>query len=265
MTADHHDHDHEDDFVLDLLGDVEFADIQVITEDQIGLVLGDDLAEHLMAMLGRTAPQVYTPKRGTPEYRCMLENGAATTTTQQHASGIRHLWLNYRWPGVVDYMEVLIRRICENAARFGHLAQDAEGHPRLDKILKTEQDEADLMETAVAVSNEPGATDHGYDFPAALEVGKELVRNMAEWNPVFQQAIDACADGHPEQVRPLLVRLAGLREDADRVIQGTLVLALASTAVADPAAALRDVTASGTPAGEPAPAHRRAKGRKRHN
>lgn len=267
MTADHtHDHHDDDGFelppILGILDTANITNIQVITEDQLGGIIGPDMLDHLMGMLGRSVAQVYTPKRGTEEYRDMLEQGARTTDMDGLTSGIGHLWASYRWPGIVDYMDVLIRRIvsCPQPT-----VQDHEGHPRLDLILASEQTEEDLMETAVAVSNEPYAKEQGLDFKGALEIGMQLVAHMDEWRPICQAAIDACADGKPEMIRPILVKLPGLRDDRERVVQGVLVLALACIAVSNPFAALRNCVEYDTPASELAHVQRRAKGRNRHN
>lgn len=269
MTADHHHHTHDDDGdgfemppILGFLDTANITGIQVIGEGELAAIIGPDMLDHLMGMLGRSVARVYTPKRGTEDYRTMLDEGARATDLEGLTSGISHLWTSYRWPGVVDYMEVLIRRI---VASPQPLIQDSKGRPQLDLILSTSQTEEDLMETAVAVSNEPYAQEQGFDFMGALEIGKELVRNMDEWRPVYQEAINLCADGEPEMVRPTLVKLPGLREDRDRVVQGVLVLALACIAVSNPLAALRNCMEYDTPAGELAPVHRRAKGRNRHN
>ena len=268
MTADHtHHHDDHDDegyrmpSILGILNSAQVTGIQVITEGELAGIIGPNMLDHLMAMLDPRDVQVYTPKRGTPEYRDMLEQGARTTDLEGITSGVGHLWTSYRWPGIVDYMEVLIQRI---VASPQPLVQDSRGRPRLDLILATDQTEADLMETAVAVSNEPYAKEQGMDFKGALAIGLELVRHMDEWRPLYQEAINHQADGNPELVRPVLVRLPGLREDRERVAQGVLVLALASIAVSNPLAALRNHVEYDTPAGELAPLQRRAKGRKRH-
>jgi hypothetical protein len=259
------DHDHDDRFdlppIMGILSEGAVSGIQVITEGELAGIIGPDMLDHLMAMLDPRDVQVYTPKRGTQDYRDMLEHGAEVTDLKGVTSGLGHLWDSYRWPGIVDYMEVLVQRI---VAHPQPLVQDSRGRPRLDIILSTAQDEAQLMETAVAVSNEPYAKEQGLDFMGALAVGKELVRHMQEWRPIYQEAINHQADGHPELVRPALVKLPGLREDRDRVMQGALVLALAAISVSDPRAALDQCVEHDTPESELPRAQRRAKGRNRH-
>lgn len=246
--------------ILDYLDTVKISEIQVIAEDELARIIGPDMVDHLMGLLDRAVPEVYTPKRGTDDYRAMLEQGAQATEVESLSSGIGHLWSSYRWPGIVDFMELLVQRICTYASPP---VQDCQGRPRINKIIKTEQDEADLMETAVAVSNEPGAAAQGLDFNGALETGKQLVRHLQGWLPVYQDALNACAAGDKELIRPLLVRLPGLRDDRDRVVQGTLVLALAAIAVSNPLAAMQNLLAYGTPESELLPVHMGTKGSKR--
>lgn len=248
------------DIVHQLLGDdVKVTDIQVVDEHELSFLVGPDLLEDLMAMLGRSHPELYAPRRGTPQYREMLEQGARTSDMDALTRGINHIWSSYRWPGVVDYMELLIKRICDHS---NHLVEDAAGVPQLHMIIRTGQNEADLLETAVAVSNEPDAQAHGFGFSNALELGKRLVGYIEAWRPGFQEALRAQSGGHPEQVRPALVRLPGLRDDQEHVLQGVLVLALASIAITDPHAAQQHLIAHGTPASYFQPVRMRTKGKK---
>lgn len=255
-------HPHETSIVHRLLGDnVEITDVQVIGEHELSLIVGPDMLDQLFALLDRRTTSLYTPRRGTPEYREMLEHGAETSDMEALTQGINHIWHSYRWPGVVDFMDLLIRRICEYS---NPLVQDADGVPQLSMIIRTGQDEADLMETAVAVSNEPEAAAHGYDFATSLELGKLLVSYIESWRPHFQDALRACTAGHPEEIRPILVRLPGLREEQERVLQGVLVLALATCAVSDPLTAARHLVAYGTPASDVLPYQISTKRPKRH-
>lgn len=263
MAADNFTQDHElgINIVHQLLGnDVEITDIQVVDEHELSFLVGPDMAEQLMAMLGRSHPELYAPRRGTPQYREMLEHGTRTSDMDALTRGINHIWSSYRWPGVVDYMELLIKRICDYS---NHLTEDADGVPQLHLIIRTGQNEADLLETAVAVSNEPDAQAHGFGFTNALELGKRLVGYIEAWRPTFQEALRAQSCGHPEQVRPILVRLPGLRDDQEHVLQGVLVLALAALAISDREAARQYLIANGTPAGAFLPVRMRTKGSKR--
>jgi hypothetical protein len=263
VAADNFTEDHElgISIVHRLLGDdVDISDIQVVDEHELSFLVGPDMVEQLMAMLGRSHPELYTPRRGTPQYREMLEQGARTSDMDALTRGINHIWSSYRWPGVVDYMELLIKRICDHS---NHLVEDAAGVPQLHLIIRTGQNEADLLETAVAVSNEPDAQAHGFGFSNALELGKRLVGYIEAWRPGFQEALRAQSGGHPEQVRPALVRLPGLRDDGEHVLQGVLVLALAAVAIANPEVARQQLIANGTtPASYFQPVRTRTKGRK---
>lgn len=247
--------------VHQLLGDeAEIVDVQLIGERDLELIIGPDMLEQLLVMLGQQHPEVYTPRRGTHDYREMLAHGAQTTDMEALTHGISHIWQAYRWPGVLDYMELLIARICDYSTP---LTQDENGVPQIHMIIKTGQDEADLLETAVAVSNEPGAEEHGYDFSTALKLGKRLVSYVESWRPTLQEALRAQSADHPELVRPILVHLPGLRDDHERVLQGVLVTALAAVAVSNPHATRQQLLDNGIPVGDFLPVRKGAKRNKR--
>lgn len=259
MSTDHDNTPETPDFLDGV--DLKFSHIQVISEQELHALIGPGLLDTLMGLLDRYDPEPYLPRRGTADYRQMLEGGADTTDLHALTGGIGTLWNGYGWPAMVDFMGVLIDRIVTYAP---DAVRDRRDVPRLNRIIKTGQDEADLMETAVHVANEPGAKEAGYDFLAALELGKQLVGYVDQWIPIYQQAIEAgCRD---EMTRPHLVRLPGLREgtDRDQVVQGVLVLALAAMACTNPVATLANMVDDGARTGELDPRTQRAIGRYRH-
>jgi hypothetical protein len=234
VTADH-EHDDMPPLLRKLLSDSEFQAAH-ITADELGDLLGVGGLRGLLDVVER-AQEPTMPKRGTPWYREVLEVGTQETNVLGLINGIHDLWRTYGWPALVDFMELMIKNMGEQSP---HLARDAYGNVQLGKLLKTNHTEAELMETAVHISNNP-SNEYTMDFTEALESGQRIARTVGSWIPGLQNALNAASRGDMDGVRPCLVQLPGLRgpdADTEAIAQGVLVLSLAHMAVVNPLAAL---------------------------
>lgn len=234
MSADH-EHDDIPPLLRKLLGDSE-VQVAHITADELGDLLGVGGLRGLLNVMEH-AQKPPMPKRGTRWYREVLEAGTQEINVRGLVNGIHDLWRTYGWPALVDFMEMMIKGMGEQAP---NLSRDAYGNVQLGKLLKTNHTEAELMETAVHISNNP-RSDSTMDFTQALESGQRIARTVGSWIPGLQNALNAASRGDMEGVRPYLVQLPGLRgpdADTEAIAQGVLVLSLAHMAVVNPLAAL---------------------------
>lgn len=234
MTADH-EHDDIPPLLRKLLNGSE-VQVAHISADELGDLLGVGGLRGLLDVVEQ-AQKPPMPKRGTRWYREVLEVGAQETNVRGLINGIHELWHTYGWPALVDFMELMINNMGKQTPT---LARDVYGNVQLGKLLKTNHTEAELMETAVHISNHP-SRECTMDFTEALESGQRIARTVGSWMPGLQNALNAASRGDEDSVRPFLVQLPGLRgQDADMeaIAQGVLVLSLAHMAVTNPLAAL---------------------------
>lgn len=203
--------------------------------DDLSIILGTDLGSLVESLLAQATPSIRYPKRNTDEYKQMLQDGINCLELNGVIAGIKQLRDGYGHIGLVDFMATLVRSMEKYAP---DQARDAFGMVRIDKILRTDHDEAELMETAVHIANAPGAAEQGFDFGGALEAGLEIVDTVDSWLPHFQNALRAAAQGDLAQVRAALVQLPHLKDTSDEKVsmttQGVLVLAMAHMAVTRP-------------------------------
>lgn len=216
---------------LDFL--LENAEVQVISSAELHTLLGTDLHTLVETLLTGAVPMRY-PKRNSAEYRQMLQDGIACESLNGVIDGIRQVWDGYGFIGWVDFMGALITSIEKHTPDAG---RDAYGMVRIDKILRTDHDEGELMETAVHIANAPNAAQQGFDFASALDAGLEIVATVDSWMPSWQEALRCAASGNTAGMRAALVKCPGLKdEDKQRMnIQAVLVLAMAHMAVVRPA------------------------------
>lgn len=217
----------------------EDVKVQEVTADELGGLLGEDLLDTLLAMLGHAVHDDGMPRRGTEEYRQMLERGATTTDTKDLVSGLGNLWQGYQWRGLLDFQALLIRRMAEITP---DVARDQDGNARLDKILNLKHTEEDMLATAVELSNDPRAEGTNLSFSGFFDMGMELRDAVASWVPYFQAALDAASRDDTDGIRVHLAKLPRLRDEAfhEMAVQATFVLALAHLAVYDPYALMRE-------------------------
>lgn len=217
--------------------------VQEITGEELHTLLGGGLGGLLDDLLGgsldhllaQAVPTMRYPKRNSEEYREMLRSGMECRDLNGVIAGIRQVREGYGWIAWVDFCMELIKAMEEHTPDE---ARNAYGHVRIDKILRTDHDEAELMETAVAIANSDRAPEQGFTFASALDAGLEIVRTVDSWMPGFQQAL-ACAHVHDDAgIRAALAALPDIKSnDPDRLsmtTQGVLVLAMAHMAVVRP-------------------------------
>ena len=223
--------DNRDDIVDTFLD--EGIHVQVLTEAELRSVLGRGLGDVIETLLLGAVPTMRYPKRNSREYQDMLQDGANCEELQATISGIRQVWEGYGFIGWVDFMGVLITSIELHAP---DAMRDAFGLVRLDKILRTDHDEAELMETAVKIANDPGAAEKGFDFTGALTAGLEIVATVDTWMPGFQQALRCAHARDTAGMRAALVNLPGIKDEEHlhNNIQAVLVLAMAHMSVTRP-------------------------------
>lgn len=229
----------------------EFEDaglyVTEISGEELGILLGGDLgslldsllSDALPDLLARATPHMHYPKRNSREYKDMMKSGLECEDVNGLVSGIKSVWDGYGWIGLVDFMGACMVSI---AALAPDDYRDAFGLVRIDKILRTNQDEAELMETAVKISNDPEAAAKGMDFTSALNVGLEIVARVDSWFPYFQQALNAACRQDHATMRAALSQCPGLKDadDISMTVQGVFVLGLAQMAVARPHNALTE-------------------------
>lgn len=229
--------DDRDDIVGTFLD--EGVHVQVITEAELNSLLGTDIGTLVETLLLGAVPSMRYPKRNSREYLDMLQDGANCEDLQAAINGIRQVWEGYGWIGWVDFMAVLITSI-EMHSPDG--ARDVFGMVRIDKILRTDHDEAELMETAVKISNDPQAADRGFDFAGALSAGLEIVATVDTWMPGFQQALRCAGARDRAGVRAALAGLPGIKteDNLSNNIQAVLVLVMAHMSITRPANVLAE-------------------------
>lgn len=226
MAAD--DHDNPLDFLLDNV------QVQVITEDELrGMLHGSDLGSLVETLLLGAVPAMRYPKRNTAEYKQMLQDGINCEDLNGVIQGIRQVWEGYGFIGWVDFMATLVVSL---ELHTPNSARDAYGMVRIDKILRTDHDEGELMETAVHIANAPNAAEQGFDFASALDAGLEIVATVDSWMPYWQQALRCAASHDTAGMRAALVKCPGMKDEERQrmTIQAVLVLAMAHMAVTRP-------------------------------
>lgn len=217
--------------------------VQEITGDDLSELLGGGLGDLLNGLLdgaldhllAQAVPTMRYPKRNSAEYREMMQSGLECRDLNGIIAGIRQVREGYGWIGWVDFCMALIKAMEKHTPAE---ARNAYGHVRLDKILRTDHDEAELMETAVHIANSKEGPEQGYTFTSALDAGMEIVRTVDSWFPGIQQAL-ACAHARDDAgIRAALAALPDMKcNDPERLsmtTQGVLVLAMAHMAVARP-------------------------------
>jgi hypothetical protein len=230
--------------VRDLFGDG--VDIQAIPleDHELAAIIGLDLGDVVAQILADRRVHENLPKRGTSEYRAMLRQGVECTDIHAVVSGIRDIAHHYGWPGLVDFQTLLVRGIEQQAPE---LMRDDDGNVRLESVLRTHRDEAEMMEVAVQISNRDSVDTRGMDFTEALATSVKINDMVQLWLPFYQEAVDAArresGQSGDAAVRAALVRLPGLREPDHEEwnVQGVLVLALAHMCVTDPLGVLEKV------------------------
>lgn len=231
--------DHDPGYLLRSLLN-EDVEVQEVTADELGNLLGDGLLDILMPMLDKVVPANDLPRRGSEDYRQMLERGATTTDSHELVTGLGHLWRGYRWRGLLDFQAVLIRRMAELAP---DVVRDADGNARLDKILNLKHTEEDMLATAVELSNSPRTEGTNLSFSGFFNMGMELRDAVDSWVPHFQDALDAASQDDTDGIRVHLAKLPRLRDESfhEMAVQATFVLGLAHLAVYDPWAVMREI------------------------
>lgn len=223
----------------------EFEDaglyVTEVTGEELGILLGGDLgtlldsllSDALPDLLARATPHMHYPKRNSREYKDMMQSGLECQDVSGLVSGIKSVWDGYGWIGLVDFMGACTLSI---AALAPDEFRDAYGLVRIDKILRTNQDEAELMETAVRIANDPDAEAKGFTFASALDTGLAIVAHVDTWIPHFQQALHAACRHDHAAMRAALVQCPGLKdpEKISMSVQGVFVLGLAQMAIARP-------------------------------
>jgi hypothetical protein len=228
--------------------------------DQLRVILGPDLMEQISALLDNLIPQTQYHPRGSDEYLAALETGAHVSDINEIIHGLGVLWEGYGWRAVVDFQELIIHQIVRLSVPT---VQDSYGRTRLNKLVAVDPDDVALMTTAVNIANAPDARPHERDFTWAYQMGKTMADNNREWFALFQKAVEACEQGRSDRVWPILAGLPGLKDNRDRMMQGTLSLALAAMCLRDPVGSAVNMLNAGVPRSEFEPALlRRAQARR---
>lgn len=238
-------------------GPVEIT-VQAITLDDLGVLLPRELLQQLSGLLEDIVPTFHFAPRGSRKYRDMLHDGTRITDVRTLVDGIAIIWKGYGWKGILDFQEILILQIARLTCAP---IQDSYGRTRLDMLIRADPDEEALLETAVMVANDPQAQREGLDFASAYAYGQEMAHKLRPWVDVYQHALDACTAGREREVWPILMRMPGLRgpdQDRERVVQGTLMLALAVMSLHSPAAVAGNQVDAGVPESEFSPELARA-------
>lgn len=223
--------------------------VQQITGEDLEELMGGGLGDLLNGLLdgaldrllAQAVPTVHYPKRNSAEYREMMRSGLECRDLNGIIAGIRQVREGYGWIGWVDFCMALIKAMEAHAPAE---TRNAFGHVRLDKILRTDHDEAELMETAVHIANSKEGPEQGYTFSSALDAGLEIVRTVDSWMPGLQQALACAHTDNDAGMRAALASLPDMKStDPERLsmtTQGVLVLAMAHMAVVRPANCLEE-------------------------
>lgn len=227
----------------EVIREFEAAGLHVteISGEELGILLGGDLgslldsllADALPDLLAQAVPHMHYPKRNSQAYKDMMQSGLDCEDVNGLVSGIRNVWEGYGWIGLVDFMGACMVSI---AALAPDHFRDAYGLVRIEKILRTGQDEGELMETAVKIANDPEAAAKGMTFSNALDTGLAIVARVDSWFPFFQQALNAACRKDYAAMRAALVQCPGLKDpdEVSMTVQGVFVLGLAQMAIARP-------------------------------
>lgn len=199
--------------------------------------LDQDVLAHLSDMLGVAVSEFGMPRRGTPEYRHIVEFGTKVTEPSDIMNGLGFLWAAYGWPAIVDFQNILILHMNEVAPTY---FRDSEGRVQLKQIIKLNRDETDTFQEAVNVANEPNsqkyAEQNDLNFSDIVNMGMRVHAAVNLSTPLYQEALNAAWEEDTHGVRAALTRVPRLKdpEYRDMTVQCTFIMALANLSATHP-------------------------------
>lgn len=158
-----------------------------------------------------------TATRGTTAYTTALGILAMTTREGYIMRGVRSLWKNYGWRGLVDFQEILLTDLHTRAPLS---RRNPLGAVRLDTLMVAELSEEDVLENAVTFAHQScdevcgGACGYGppATFADSYERSLRYSRTARDHYLSWQKALDALARNASQEVWPILARTPGIRD-----------------------------------------------------